>query len=327
MIRSVYLKCIYLLFLAGTVFAGGGFAATTNHFAGNWALKLGNRVLMAVVLKPAPGAAGRLTGWFATPKHFKVGGAGEFFSDIRGPVVREPIIQSHVTGNCVELTTQNPTEKKDTTNFRLCLGAPGHATLGIDFPAIMPWQVAKEKGPVVVSTDWDSSRTYFQGETSASNPEIRRIFEADQKDRQVGFGKIDWAVVNMRDAIRRKQVRQLLAEGRLHSGKDFSRAAFIFQHGGTADDYLLAHTLAMIAVARGEGSAIWIAAATLDRYLHSIHQPQIYGTQFFPKPDGQVTQEPYDRHLISDALRQDLGVPSQTEQKAQEGQYAKNKEK
>ena len=66
--------------------------------------------------------------------------------------------------------------------------------------------------------------------------------------------------------------------------------------------------------------AIWISAATLDRYLHSIHQPQIYGTQFNFKPGGHITQEPYNRHLVSDALRRDLGVPSQAEQKVQEKQ-------
>ncbi|MEJ2010345.1 MAG: hypothetical protein P8Z30_19695 [Acidobacteriota bacterium] len=321
--RLTYVRLLCLSILLSAVFAGGGFAATTNNFAGNWVLKLGNRVLMAVVLEPAPGSAGSFTGWLARPRHFKSSGAGEFFSGIQGPVVRYPIVQSSATGNCLAFTTRNPADKTDRDHFRLCLGAPGHATLGIDTPTIEPLPLARVKGPVTVATDWNSARTYFQDETSVSNPEMRRIFEADQKDRQGAFGKIDWAMVSIRDAAHRKQVRQLLAEGKLHTGKDFLRAAFIFQHGGTPDDYLLAHTLAMIAVARGEGDAIWIAAASLDRYLLSIHQPQIYGTQFMTKPDGQATQEPYNRHLISDALRHDLGVPSQAEQKVQEKQYEK----
>jgi hypothetical protein len=327
MIRFANLRSSCFLFLAGAVATGGGFSATTNNFAGNWALKIGNRVLMAVVLKPAPGDKGGFAGWLARPKHFNSSGAGEFFSDIRGPIVRYPIVQSHVSGNCLTLTTQNPANKSDTDHFRLCLCAPGHARLGIDLPTFEPWPVKREKGPIAVATDWESSRTYFLGEVDVPNAEMLRIFDADQKDRQAAFGKIDWAVINKRDAARRKLVRQLLSEGKLHSGKDFERAAFVFQHGGTPDDYLLAHTLAMVAVARGDTEAIWISAATLDRYLHSIHQPQIYGTQFNFKPDGQATQEPYNRHLISDELRRDLGVPSQVEQEVQEKQYEKSRAK
>jgi hypothetical protein len=56
----------------------------------------------------------------------------------------------------------------------------------------------------------------------------------------------------------------------LHTAQDFEHAAFIFQHGTAADDYLLAHTLATIAVAKGRTSALWIVTATLDRYLGQI---------------------------------------------------------
>jgi hypothetical protein len=103
--------------------------------------------------------------------------------------------------------------------------------------------------------------------------------------------------------------------------RTFQRAAYVFQHGDTPDDYLLAHTLAMVAVARGQSGAVWIASATLDRYLNSIHQPQIYGTQFRTKPNEPATQEPYNRTLISDALRRQLRVPSQAVQEEQRKRY------
>jgi hypothetical protein len=109
--------------------------------------------------------------------------------------------------------------------------------------------------------------------------------------------------------------------GKLHTGEDFERAAFVFQHGETPDDYLLAHTLAMVAVAKGRRGALWIEAATLDRYLNFVHQPQIYGTQFFFKPNEPTTQEPYNRTLIPDSLRLDLGVPSQAAQEEQRKRY------
>jgi hypothetical protein len=55
--------------------------------------------------------------------------------------------------------------------------------------------------------------------------------------------------------------------------------------------------------------------------LNSIHQPQIFGTQFYFKPDEPTTQEPYNRSLIPDALRQNLGVPSQAAQEEQRKRY------
>ena len=98
------------------------------------------------------------------------------------------------------------------------------------------------------------------------------------------------------DEVHRQQVRGLLAKGALHSAEDFSEAAFVFQHGSTPDDYLLAHTLAMVAVRKEMRGSIWIATATLDRYLDSIKQPQIYGTQFHTLKDKPTTQIPTIEH-------------------------------
>lgn len=78
----------------------------------------------------------------------------------------------------------------------------------------------------------------------------------------------------------------------------------------------------MIAVTRGRVSALWIGAATLDRYLQNIGKPQIYGTQFkWNSKDQPTTQEPYDRTLIADSLRRALGVPSQATQEEQRQRY------
>lgn len=83
----------------------------------------------------------------------------------------------------------------------------------------------------------------------------------------------------------------------------------MFQHGDLPDDYLKAHALAVVAAARGKSEAAWIAAATLDRYLQHIGQPQIYGTQYLRHGDSEWTQEPYRRDLLSDPLREATGVP------------------
>ena len=149
-----------------------------------------------------------------------------------------------------------------------------------------------------------------------SNLEMKRIFEEDQSARQNPTA-IDWTIVSREDEVRRQRTKQLLDAGKLRSGEDFYHAAFIFQHGGKPEDYLMAHTLATIATARGWRSATWIAAATLDRYLQNIGQRQIYGTQYRSTADGGLTQESYDKTLMSDALRAAMGVPPLAEQEQQ----------
>ena len=65
----------------------------------------------------------------------------------------------------------------------------------------------------------------------------------------------------------------------------------------------------MVAIRKGYSDATWMAVATLDRYLQSLKQPQIYGTQF-PTSDGKAaTQKLCDRGLIPDAVRPGLCVP------------------
>lgn len=278
---------------------------------------------MSLTVKSVAGDAGRFTGSLVRPQHFTVSGSGASFSGIRGPSAHYIVTRTRLSGSCLRFTAEKPEEESDRDNFRLCIADDGRATLGFDIPSVEPWPVTKAKEPVAIATDWDSTRTYFVGDTGVSNSEMRRVYEADQKDRQSSIGRIDWKVVGKRDAARRALVRKLLANGELHTGRDFERAAIVFQHGGTPDDYLLAHTLAMVAMARGQGGAIWIAAASLDRYLNAVHQPQIYGTQFNIEPNGHVTQKPYNRTLISDALRRDLNVPSLAAQKNQQKQYEK----
>jgi len=95
-----------------------------------------------------------------------------------------------------------------------------------------------------------------------------------------------------------------MSEGRVQSGEDYYYAAFIFQHGQKPSDYLYAHVLAVTAVNKGFKSAIWLCAATLDRYLCSIKQPQVFGTQIGSLDDGPTTQEPYDKEMVSDTRGQ-----------------------
>lgn len=153
-------------------------------------------------------------------------------------------------------------------------------------------------------------------EGATDNAAMRVIFEADQADRREN-GDTDWEAVNRRDLERLSQTEALIAGNALVTGSDFFRAAFIFQHGSEPRSYLKAHSLSLVAIACGRRDATWIATAALDRYLQAIGQPQVFGTQFRFPDAAPVTQEPYDRSLIADSLRQRLGVPPLVDQEQQ----------
>ena len=112
------------------------------------------------------------------------------------------------------------------------------------------------------------------------NPEMAAILAADQAVRQdlaavLAGGREGALRIHAADAVRRQQVRVLLDAGALRTATDLYSAALVFQHGDTAEDYLLAHTLAVAALGEGSTESPWLAAATLDRYLQKVGQPQI----------------------------------------------------
>jgi hypothetical protein len=116
----------------------------------------------------------------------------------------------------------------------------------------------------------------------------------------------------------------MIDAGELHTGLDYRNASLVMQHGTQPDDYLLAHALAVIGASKGDKTALWLSAATLDRYLKSIKQPQVYGTQY-SRPSVQVpfTQEPYNRTLLTDGLRQATEVLTIEEQSKQTDEFNK----
>lgn len=156
--------------------------------------------------------------------------------------------------------------------------------------------------------------------------DIHRLYLQDQQDRGVGGKAVSrWQELVKRDRFRRERVRDLIANGALKSGEDFHDAAFIFQHSVQTDDYplsavssdlLLAHVLANVAIAKGNSKSLWISAASLDRYLHAIGQPQVFGTQYQSKDNSPYTQDPYDKALIPDALRAVFCVASLKKQES-----------
>jgi hypothetical protein len=300
-----------LMLLAAPLFAQVG------DQAGLWALRAEGRVLAVLTLRRDGATPGGWTGQWTRPERLTISSAHAAF-DIRGPVIDRPILSAISRGDMIDLTIQRrvPSETPDVFTFRLL--SPNVAEFGLKDAPITPLELSRAEPGTAVAADWDPTRHYaLTASSSGTNAEMTAIFRADQADRQPRVPAADREAVAARDAVRRTRTMALLDSGGLRSGTDYLHAAFVFQHGPHANDTLLAHTLAVIAVARGRSDATWIAAATLDRYLQRIGQPQIYGTQY-SVPDGRpATQEPYDRNLVSDALRQALGVETQAEQENQ----------
>ena len=154
-----------------------------------------------------------------------------------------------------------------------------------------------------------------------ANPELLDLVIHDQWERGIDmFGNrkttmIDFEQLAKNDSHRLEIVRKMLAGGNLQTGKDYRFAALVFQHSLTSTDYLLAHILAVTAVEKGDLKARWLAAATMDRYLQSVGQAQVFGTQFsHPSGNDWSQKEPYDRAAVSDSIRSAWCVVTQAEQ-------------
>jgi hypothetical protein len=264
-----------------------------------------------------------VSGSLERPQQFS--STNNIFANISNVIRTDKIVESHFANGTLHLTTQNANNAKDTDTFVMTVNAD-HAELSYDLPpdiVLPPFQLQRMHPGEKVATDWAPNRAYSVSDSDIPNAEMKAIFDEDQRVRQ--STQIDWKTVSRSDADRRGATKKLLSTGSLHTGKDFEEAAFVFQHGDSASDYLLAHTLAMVAVAKGNVTSIWIASATLDRYLQKIGQKQIYGTQYLSNAKKEWTQEPYDRELVSDALRQQLGVPVQSDQAKQLKVYQNQK--
>src|ERR1700677_106357 len=167
---------------------------------------------------------------------------------------------------------------------------------------------------------------YVGAQTAPESPaSVHQLFVEDQTDQPTHTPRTDPSpevlkAFDDRAVARRATLHAMLSRGEITSDSDLYEAAFVFQHGETAPDYLLAHVLALDALAKGFDRAKWLSVATLDRYLQLIGQPQVFGTQypFDPKLPHPITnggrfsgrtQSPFDDMFLPAYLRQDFCVP------------------
>ena len=113
------------------------------------------------------------------------------------------------------------------------------------------------------------------------NDELQELFGTDQDERMnhPDYGTPEYWSLRARDAERRKRLAGLIESCGLKEPEDHYHAAWILNHGESAEEIWQAHILAKEAVELGLRRVRWLAAASYDRWLIYQGKPQKYGTQ------------------------------------------------
>lgn len=153
------------------------------------------------------------------------------------------------------------------------------------------------------------------------NEELIRLYAEDQTDRKPPPGKsIDWTIVGPRDNARLARVKELYATNQLKTGVDYYHAAMILQHGEVPEDYLLAHELCVVAISKGYNRALWLAAASEDRFLRALGRPQRFGTQYLTEGDAPTRLQETDPS-VTDDHRRAMKAPPLAEAKSRASRF------
>jgi len=304
-VRGFPLKCVMMIMIAAATLLTGRPAAAADP-TGIWAMRASDTIIFVVEVRHTE------NGWSGTwqrPTQFSI--EGDAITNVSGPAVSRVSSSGRPIEGGIELRFIDPRPGATDDIVEIRAVDEDQAEMRFAGLPIEPFMLERETKPSL--GPWDRQRSYVRRVDRPTNSEMTAIFEADQAARMESAA-IDWSILASEDRKRLNRTQQLLDSGALNSADDFYHASFIFQHGDTPADFLKAHLLATVAAARGKSAATWIAAATLDRYLMSIGQPQVLGTQFQTDQQGKTTQGNYDRSLLSDGLRKAMGVPTLAEQ-------------
>lgn len=146
----------------------------------------------------------------------------------------------------------------------------------------------------------------------SDNAELISIYISDQTDRN--SHDINWDEVSKRDSLRRIRVNEILESNGIITARDFKNAAMVFLHGNDSSDYGKAVRFMKKAIELDSTINKWLFAAASDRYLLSIGEPQIYGTQYIKMGDEPWKIALIDTSKITDAERIEYGVETLNQQ-------------
>jgi hypothetical protein len=291
--------------------------ATATPFEGTWAVTSQGRIVILIHIEVAKDASS-YSGTIMRPTLMELSQRLDF-SRVQGPAHAARLTSFVLDDAKLKFSAAPPSDANRNTQFEMTTMRGDTARLSIVGGPTLPFILVRVDADSKVADIWNSEASFVMDDHALPNEELKRLYEADQRDR-ADFARINWKVVSVEDEKRRQSVQQMLARDALKAPVDFYRAALIFQHGKESNDFLLAHALTMIAMSKGYADAAWLSTATLDRYLSSIKQPQIFGTQLQAEARGS-TGSGFNSALISDELRRKLGVLSVAEQEVQRQEF------
>lgn len=235
---------------------------------GVWILNALGRPIFAIELRQA---AGKMAAAWHRPTAFQID--GNEIRHVTGPIEHRVGTATYIKENEVVILIGEAEPDK----LKLSCDRPGYAELSfVDAGfAALPMQRGQLEN---VSDSWDPEINYTVQRTVDDNLRLKKMYDLDQSAR-TGNKAID-ADTDRQDRERITEVYDLIEKDQLSSADDFYRAAFILQHGNYPKDYLNAHLSAMISLNQGKSSAVWIAVASLDRYLLTTSGKQVIGSQF-----------------------------------------------
>ncbi|WP_028887422.1 hypothetical protein [Tenacibaculum ovolyticum] len=139
------------------------------------------------------------------------------------------------------------------------------------------------------------------------NPELIEICKNDQNDRK--NYNITWLEIVKKDSLRRKRVDIILNSNKIKTAKDYMNAAMVFKRGNDSINFLKTITLMKEAIKLDSTINKLPLAEITDRYLLSIGDPQIYGTQFYKEAYNKPwVLAKIDTTKITDKERVQFGV-------------------
>lgn len=114
------------------------------------------------------------------------------------------------------------------------------------------------------------------------NNELLALYQADRQEHasQAKVNTPAYKAMRTRDLARRERVMEMVKIDELQTAEDYFHAAWIMNHGDTADDAQNAHLLALRSSELGHRPARWLAAASYDRWQMYQGKPQKYGTNY-----------------------------------------------
>ena len=279
----------------------------TNSIEGDWILVADNTKIMN--FKVQKNGDGNFGIEWSRPEKYNV--SKHSFYNVEGNSVTTKAVSKIDADDKVTFVFEDPITKKISDKFFLQIRDGKYAALKVLGSPFEDFTLQRSCSATALG-NWEKNLRYNRVVYYNSNDELKHLFTEDQNDRKLN--KLSAEQIRLNDKKRSERLREIIDSGMVQSGRDFYYAAFLLQHGEFPADYLKAHSFAVMSLARNEPDAAWIAVASLDRYLMSIGQPQIYGTQTMTANDGGVTMEPYDRALISDQLRTAANAPPLREQ-------------